>query len=438
MRPGLSSKSLALIVIMMTGFFSAGSMAQDVLTWKDCVLEAAKNSPELQSAEKNVYSYEDQSKGSHSNFLPQVAGGVNYNYGSGLSNFSGTAGDTLSTSTERRASYSASITVNQNLFDGFHDAAFAAGARANLKQARANLDTVKAKVSYDLKSAFANVVYSQRLIKLAKDTIQRRQDNLSLVELLFEGGRENKGSVLLSAAHLKQAVYDSKTAADSLKINTSSLAKVMGREPNENIRIDGDIPIHTPPDHQISTAEIVPETPSYIAAVGKTQAADASVKIAQSAFFPKMDLSGVAGRQGNELNLSEANNRWLITWGLNVPLFNGARDYYATRSAKENYAAARFNQSNTGNTVAVTLEQTLTSYKEAEEKVDVDRSFLEAAKVREEIARAKYENGLLSFEDFDIIENEYINREKIFIQSQRDRVIAEAAWEQAQGKGAIP
>jgi outer membrane protein TolC len=57
---------------------------------------------------------------------------------------------------------------------------------------------------------------------------------------------------------------------------------------------------------------------------------------------------------------------------------------------------------------------------------------------RADIARTKYNNGLMTFENWDIIENDLIQRQKSFLQGQRDRVVAEAAWEQAQGKGVIP
>jgi outer membrane protein TolC len=68
----------------------------------------------------------------------------------------------------------------------------------------------------------------------------------------------------------------------------------------------------------------------------------------------------------------------------------------------------------------------------------VDEDFLKAANARAEIARSKYSNGLMSFEDWDIIENDLINRQKAVLQSRRDRVTAEAAWEQVLGNGAIP
>ena len=38
---------------------------------------------------------------------------------------------------------------------------------------------------------------------------------------------------------------------------------------------------------------------------------------------------------------------------------------------------------------------------------------------------------------FCLIENDLINREKSLLQTKRDRVFAEAAWELVQGKGAI-
>jgi outer membrane protein TolC len=86
----------------------------------------------------------------------------------------------------------------------------------------------------------------------------------------------------------------------------------------------------------------------------------------------------------------------------------------------------------------VRLKQAWAGYVESEEKLKVDQAFLEAAVLRAEIARSRYNNGLMSFEDWDRIENDLIQRQKTVLQSQRDRVTAEAAWEQAQGKGVIP
>jgi hypothetical protein len=49
------------------------------------------------------------------------------------------------------------------------------------------------------------------------------------------------------------------------------------------------------------------------------------------------------------------------------------------------------------------------AFVEAVEKTKVDNSFWEAASTRARIARQKYNNGLLTFEDWDVIENDLID-----------------------------
>ena len=78
------------------------------------------------------------------------------------------------------------------------------------------------------------------------------------------------------------------------------------------------------------------------------------------------------------------------------------------------------------------------TYVEGVMKLDVDQAFVVAAESRERIAKAQYNNGLTTFIDWDNIENDLINRQKSFLQTEKERVTAEAAWEQALGRGVIP
>ena len=120
------------------------------------------------------------------------------------------------------------------------------------------------------------------------------------------------------------------------------------------------------------------------------------------------------------------------------PLFNGGKDYHGTRSASAAWQAAELNRFNINRDLLVRLQTTYSAFVEAVTKLRVDESFVKAATLRAEIARKRYNNGLMNFEDWDIVETDLINRRRSYLQSKRDRVIAEAAWEQAQGKGVLP
>ena len=120
------------------------------------------------------------------------------------------------------------------------------------------------------------------------------------------------------------------------------------------------------------------------------------------------------------------------------PFFNGGNDYYTLKSVTEDYRASVKSTKNIEDTSVTNLKQAYTSYVEAAMKLEVDQAFLLAANSRERIAKAQYNNGLISFIDWDTIENDLILRQKTLLQSERERVIAEASWEQAQGRGVIP
>jgi len=57
----------------------------------------------------------------------------------------------------------------------------------------------------------------------------------------------------------------------------------------------------------------------------------------------------------------------------------------------------------------------------------------DAAKLRAEIAGTKYLNGLIGYDEWVIIENDYINSQKSFLSRKRAVLLAEAAWVNSYG-----
>jgi outer membrane protein len=260
-----------------------------------------------------------------------------------------------------------------------------------------------------------------------------------LVQLRFESGRENIGSFNLSKAYLAQAKYDNLVAANSLEIYQSQLARVLGREDFNTIEVVGSVPMQAPvyeSNQKIDYKNLVKDIPDYKKAFYNEQAAKSSIDLSNSAFYPTLNLTQSVGKTGRES--FSPNSTWVVGAVLNFPLFTGGKDYYTSKSASEDYRASAMTRKNTEESSVTNLKQAYTSYIEAVMKLEVDQAFLLAASSRERIAKAQYNNGLISFIDWDTIENDLIIRQKTLLQTERDRVIAEAAWEQAQGRGVIP
>jgi len=81
------------------------------------------------------------------------------------------------------------------------------------------------------------------------------------------------------------------------------------------------------------------------------------------------------------------------------------------------------------------LEERWKLYMDARQYVAVRKKFLEAAVERAAIANAQYSNGLISFDDWVIIEDSLVSAKKEFLNAGANLLVAEAQWIQSKGEG---
>ncbi|MDH4134151.1 MAG: TolC family protein [Gammaproteobacteria bacterium] len=392
------------------------------LAWPTSIAEAAARNADLQAAHASREAARYAQRGAYSGFLPQISAGAAHTESSG----------SLVTAP---SAYSGSVTATQNIFSGFLDSAKVEQAAGNLEVAEASYAAARAQLSLDLKSAYAGLHHAQDNVELTSKIVQRLSENVRMVELRFEGGRENKGSLLLTRATLAQARYENLQAQQSLVASQARLARVLGRADAEALSVAEPVPT-TMPEPVSDFRALARETPSYRILAAQERAAAAGVVLARAAFYPSINLSSTLSREGADW-FPDGSRR---TLGVNVtiPIFNGGRDYNATRSSAATLTAAGFNKEGTERQLLVSLRQAHAAYVAAVEKLKVDAAYIEAAEARAQIARSKYNNGLMTFDDWDRIESDLILRQKAWLASLRDRALAEAVWEQTQGKGVIP
>ncbi|MGZ3722452.1 MAG: TolC family protein [Bdellovibrionales bacterium] len=410
--------------------------AAQTLSWPACVDMAVKKNSELLSSQRKLDSTADLEGVAKSGFFPTITGSLNYDRGNAV-----TAGTPTSAvpgaNSQSSNRYTATLSGSENIFNGMQDVGKSRQAKANTQSSRAVLDTTRAKISFDLKSAYQGVLYAKDYEQFTADIIKRREANLNMVKLLFESGHENKGSLLLSQAYLEQARYEELQSRDSKRVAASQLARTLGLDEDLEFDIQDQIPVSEPAAKNPEMRSLASLTPDFKKAAADAESADAGITIARSQFFPTLAASGSVGKQGSEFFPTDT-NRWSVGVALVFPLFNGGKDYYGTRSAAATWQSAEATRYNVNRDLLAKLQQAYTGYVEAVAKLRVDESFVRAATVHAEIARKRYNNGLMNFEDWDLVETDLINRRRSYLQSKRDRVIAEATWEQTQGKGVLP
>jgi outer membrane protein len=398
----------------------APAAAQTVYTFEDTVRIATQHNADLRNARANLIAAEQRARAAYSGYLPQLSGTLSY------------ADSTIPAETTE--TYSAGVRASQNLFSGFQDQARVEQGAANVESAQSTLVLAKAQLSRDLKFAYAGLLYAQDNVALTESIQRRLEENLRLVELRFESGRENRGSFLFTRAQVAQARFENLQARQAVGSAQTQLARALGQRV-DSFRVAGAAPVAEPPPIA-DFAALARGTPEHRDALAREKSAAADVRLARAGFYPRIDVGGSVGRSGESWYPDAERNT--VTASISIPLYSGGSDQYGTRAALASLDATRADRESVEQQALVRLRQNYAAYVESVEKLRVDRDFLEAAETRAGIARARYQNGLISFEEWDRIENDLIQRQKFYLASQRDRVNAEAAWEFAQGVGVIP
>jgi len=398
-----------------------------ILNWDDCVRIATKENPDLQASREAVLNSDAVRMGAYSALYPQIT--ATYNQSRSFHNAN------LYAPVLYSSVYNQQLTVSQLIFDGFATKGNIDQARAQLNLAFASLNAEKAAISFSLKLAFAQLIYSQKLIKISRDVIEIRQSNARLVRLLYQGGSEDRGNMELSDANLDQALFNLDQAVRNRDLSGVQLGVYIGRDLPAPVLAEGELQTSVlPVKPNFSKLAVV--TPVYFERKAQVDAAAAGITVANSAWYPTISASANGFRSDEHLPIK--NKGWSAGFSVSYPLFEGGATYFNVKAASASLRQSLENLRSGTNDAALTLAQMFKGMVDAEDNVRIQKELLDATSLRYKIAAADYRNGLMTFQDFNTITNDFVGGQLSLLSAQFNAVAAEASWEEARGLGAIP
>jgi len=397
------------------------------LTWEECVRIALAHNPDLEVFRDNVLNSDAVRRGAYSLLYPQIALSFSANR-----SYSGPG---LGAPSFYSNEFSEQASLSQTIFNGFLTQGNIAQAKAGLALAFANLDSQKALTSFDLKTAFAQVVYAQQNVAIARNVINIRQNNARLVKLLYDSGNEDKGAWLLSKANLDLAIFSLNQAVRNVDVSDQQLITILGQDEPRPFLAIGSLataPLPIKPDFHV----LAVQTPAYFQHRAQVDAAASGITIAQSAFYPTLGFDVSAARNGSVFFPRQ--NGASAGFTVSYALFDGGQNYFNVRAARASLLSALANLRSGTNDAELTLAQNFKALVDAVENQRIQEELLEATSLRYTIAAAQYRNGLIAFQDFSDITDAYVGQQQTTLSAQQASVNAEANWEQSRGQGAIP
>jgi len=426
-------KRYFIILLLCTSWvFPAGyTRAETVMEWIECVKEAKDNNPNLTSAAEKVKQEKAAKEITRSALLTQITGTASEETSKSPS--SSSSGATVATTSTSKAptTYDYGLDGSQLLFDGFKTSYNLSGAERNIIAARYNYDVTSSNVRLNLRSAFVDLLSSQELLNVTQQIEARRKQNLELVKLRYEGGREHKGSLMTAEADLAQASFDVRQAARAIYISQRNLTKQLGRKLFSPMSAKGELKVDDSSAIMPDFENIAETTPLLQQLIAKKESAKFGLKSAYADFFPQVYATASIGNTNTDAFPDK--NQWSVGTSLTFPFFDGGNRIAAVSKAKAVLGQANEDERSGRDGVIFTLSDTWVKLKNAIENVTVKRKYLEATEVRSRIAEAEYSLGLMSFDNWIIIEDNLVSGKKTLVSAQQAALTAEANWIQAKG-----
>ncbi len=407
------NRMLTLVIVLLIPFIlSAQSGSPENLSLNECVKIALENNVDINTSRNLAEIARLTAKGSYSNILPRID--ANFSGGQlqfGESSYLGdvpvgqdSAGNiiyeqrTLTAAGRKRDSYSAGLTLNQNIFDGGY-------WWNNIKQKK----VLNEASQYDLifsenqvmklvSQYYYDLLKNMKLLDVYDIAVQRSQDQVNRTQSMFEIGSVAKVDVFRARVNLGQDQIRYLNQKNTVRQSKQLLNLALGRDPLIVFEIDTSV-VFEPRDVTLQqlldlSVENQPALKSWELSV---RARELNAAMAKSPFWPTLGLRLSYSRNNEDIQkiYKGFDKNWSSAVGMGVSwnLFNGFSDHVNYQTSKIEFKNAQLFLADYKRNLRSDVKNLFDNYNAIIEIVEIDEKNLEAAGEEYRLANERYRLG---------------------------------------------
>jgi len=415
--------ALAMLSLLAAG---PAAGADKMLSLEQAVGLALKNNPTLEAARQEVAQAEGRVTQTTSRWWPQLSGDAGYtrNYSdrSRTSNYAG-----------HYDYYEGELSLTQKIYDFGQTGGKVEASRQELSAVRHDLSTRRDEVVLSVKTSYFEVLKNQHLVRVATKTLESQQRHVEQAKGFYATGLRPKIDVARAAVDLANARLALISAQYRRREARVALERVMGVRPwrakYELAPEKGLPPLPGKLDPLIVEAmDRRPETASLKAYIAASQG---RLEAAQGGYWPSLDAGGSFGYGNTEFPLQ---NDWAAGVSLSWAIFSGFLTKGQVNEARAQILQRQAKLKDLELGISEEVEQAWLVVRESQERIEVARTALEAAKENFRLAQGRYENGVGDAIEFTDAQVARFQAASDLVRARYDYLQAYAALERALGR----
>ncbi|NVO17378.1 MAG: TolC family outer membrane protein [Rhodoplanes sp.] len=324
--PPLAAAALALAALCVVAPRPAGAETLPV-----ALVRAYQTNPVLNAERARQRGTDENVSIALSGYRPQIAAGLSPSLIALRNLIPG--GDSESATLR---GYTAQLTINQVLFNGFRTGNQVRQAESQVQSGREALRGVEQSVLLDAVTAYMNVVASQSLVEAQRVNLTFLRETLATTRKRLEAGDVTPTDVAQAEARLSRGTADLNAAEVALAIAQATYEQVIGSAPGRLASaepIDRLLPRGR--DEAITLARR--DNPAVRGASFDIDVAQYAIKINEGALYPTLGVQGtLLSTKNTDTTLgTTATNSASLVGSLNIPIYDGGQAAAQVRQSKE-------------------------------------------------------------------------------------------------------
>ena len=386
-----------LVFVIAVAFLPA---AAEEWTLDKCIDYALAHNTELKNKEREIAQTENEILASYGSFLPTVSASGLHVLKESVSTFSlpGPGGTTVDYEMDMLNNYQYSLSANLPLFTG--------GARFyGLKTAYAQRDIARQEhrktrmdIIYTVSEAYYNVIYAGLMTELAQETVEILEEQKGMVEAQYNNGEASNLDLLQARVELNNARPDALKARSGYKTALMSLKNILG--------VAEEFPLTVSHDFNVDEERVLPEkdrlmdlalenNPDIQILKKNSDIVDYSKSMSKGQYLPSVVLSGTYGQQKEEWG-QDWEDSYNITLALQWNLFQGLKRPTGIKNLSLQQDILDDTYRDIVEKTGIDLSMKLESVREARERLDAQKTNLSLAGESLDVAKAGYQEGVVS------------------------------------------
>ena len=366
--------------VLMVRILFAGAAMAETLTLESCIDTALKKNPEMVAAEAGVASKKATVGQSAADSRPQIMGGASYTRSDSTDSTGGTG------------RYSASVSIEQSLYDWGKRDLKIEGAKINMSAAEAEYLDARDNVIAGVKLAYYNLNRAIRQHKVAQTRYDNYHKRLSWAMSYYEAGTKPKIEVTKAEADLANSKLTLVRAVSGAQQYRAQLASAMGM-PMLEIKDVADVLTYE--DWGVPIGEAVEKAlsnrPDLVAQRRKVEYAETLVALEKKGLSPEISASAGYTAYGSA---PFDDNGWNAKLSLSFPIYDGGLTRSRVEGAEADLVSAKAQFDAASNNVMLEVRKAWYALDEAKEALKASLEAERQARETYELAEGRYEAGV--------------------------------------------